>query len=345
MFGEESVDVAAFQADLISRDQALVISRNVTARDVADKQQPYNLSVPGGTNSIANGGKVYPISHLTFFEADYLRGYTYNSTNIQPGRRILATPMQTTTAFNYPSTRANAPVGGTELMSDGSQATIVPANRAVTWHLTGTNNNDSVTKERYWVSFRPGEIRTCANCHGINSKDQLGRTAPTNAPLALRRLLQLWRTNAASAYSLTVSNGTGGGNGAWGAGSILSLTANAAAPGTAFSHWTGAGISNTATTATLFTMPGANTSVTAVFTNIPQPQIFLTTPGKLVGGAFTLAAMGWPGQIYTVLGNTNLNNTNGWTVIGTALAATNGAINFSTTNTALPQQYFQLRYP
>src|SRR4051812_20698392 len=138
-------------------------------------------------------------------------------------------------------------------MSDGSQAPFIPANRAVTWHLTGTNNNDSVTKERYWVSFRPGEIRTCANCHGINSKDQLGRSSPTNAPLALTKLLQLWRTNAASAYSLTVSNGSGSGN--WGAGSIFSVTANPAPPGSAFSHWTGGGVSNAAATTTRFTMP------------------------------------------------------------------------------------------
>src|SRR6185503_6194006 len=154
-----------------------------------------------------------------------------------------------------------------ELMSDGSQATILPANRAVTWHLTSTTNNQSLVKERYWISFRPGEIRTCANCHGINDKDQLGRSAPTNAPLALRQLLRLWRTNSANAYSLTVSNGSGGGN--WGAGSILSLTANAAPSGQLFSHWTGAGISNAAAPTTSFTMPGASTTVAAVFTNVP----------------------------------------------------------------------------
>ena len=287
VFAQELVDLATMQVDLVQRELALFISRDVTARDAADKQQPYNLFVPGGTNSIANGGKAYAITHLTFLEADYLRGYTHGTTNIQPGRRTLVTPMSGVAAFNYPSSKPNAPVGGTELMSDGSQATIVPANRALTWHLTGTNGNDSVTKERYELGARAGEIRTCANCHGINSKDQLGRTSPTNAPLALRKLLQLWRTNSANAYSLTVGNGTGGGAGQWGAGSILTLTANTAAPGQAFSQWTGPGISNAALPTTSFIMPATNAVVAAVFTNLPAPQFQLTVNSGSGSGSYT----------------------------------------------------------
>ena len=141
-----------------------------------------------------------------------------------------------------------------------------------------------MTKERYELGARPGEIRTCANCHGINSKDQLGRTAPTNAPLALRKLLQLWRTNAANAYSLTVSNGSAGGN--WGAGSVLTLTANAALPGTAFSQWTGPGVSNTALTTTTFIMPATNVSIAAVFTNLPAPQFQLTVNSGSGSGSY-----------------------------------------------------------
>jgi hypothetical protein len=48
VFADEAVDLPTFQADLAQRGLALVVSRNVTARDVADKQQPYNLQVPGG---------------------------------------------------------------------------------------------------------------------------------------------------------------------------------------------------------------------------------------------------------------------------------------------------------
>jgi hypothetical protein len=339
VFTEENVDLATFQADLAARELALVISRNVTARDAADKQQPYNLRVPNGTNSIANGGKVYDITHLQYFQADYLRGYAYNTPNVQPGRRILANPMHDTTAFNYTSTQANPPIGGTELMSDGSQATIVPANRAVTWQLTGTNNNDSVVKERYWISFRPGEVRTCANCHGINDKDQIGRPPPSNPPLALRQLLRLWRTNAANAYTLTVNNGTGGG--AFGAGSVLTLTANSAPSGTAFAGWSGPGVSNSGSSVTSFIMPTNNAIVTATFTNLPSP--FFT--GFTVSSSNTLELLGQaaPNQPWVLESSSNLVD---WINLGTNPASPGGTLQFSTPlNGAVPKQFFRLRSP
>jgi hypothetical protein len=50
-------------------------------------------------------------------------------------------------------------------------------------------------RERYWLTFQPGEIRTCASCHGINAFDQTNHPPPTNTPLALIRLLNHWKTN------------------------------------------------------------------------------------------------------------------------------------------------------
>jgi hypothetical protein len=44
-------------------------------------------------------------------------------------------------------------------------------------------------KERYWLNFKAGEIRTCTNCHGNNTADQLGRAPVTNQPSALKTLL------------------------------------------------------------------------------------------------------------------------------------------------------------
>ncbi len=340
VFTEENVDFPTFQADLTARNLALVISRNVTARDAADKQQPYNLRVPGGTNSIANSGKVYDITHLQFFEADYLRGYTYGTTNIQPGRRIVATPMYATTNFNYPSSRANPPLGGTELMSDGSQATIVPANRAVTWQLTGTNNNDSIIKERYWISFRPGEVRTCANCHGINDKDQIGRPPPSNPALALRQLLRQWRTNSASSHALTVNNGSGGGN--YGAGSVLTLTANPAPAGKLFAQWTGAGVSNTVSPTTLFIMPTNDVVVTAVYSNLPSPTI-TGAQVSVSGTNFLMSAQGYPSQTWVLQSSSNLVN---WVDMLTNGADINGAIQFTPPiNPAAPNQFYRLRSP
>lgn len=283
-FVAENIDLATFQADLAQRKLALVISRNVTARDAADKEQPYNLNIPGGASTLGTNGHVYDVTHLQFLQADYLRGYTFGTAYVQPGRRVLATPLHDTAAFNRPSTKANAPVGGTELMPDGSQATFIPAARAVTWHLTGATN-ESIVKERYWVTFSPGEVRTCANCHGINAKDQIGRPPPTNSPLALRELLRLWRTNLANAYSLTVSNGSGSGR--FGAGSIMSLTADPPPPGQMFAGWSGGTVSNASASSTIFIMPPTNALVVAVFTNIPSPTFKLTVNGGNGSGSYT----------------------------------------------------------
>jgi hypothetical protein len=50
-----------------------------------------------------------------------------------------------------------------------------------------------VVRERFWLSFQSGEVRVCASCHGINSKDQTGDGVPMNPPDALRQLLQRWK--------------------------------------------------------------------------------------------------------------------------------------------------------
>ncbi len=340
VFADEGVDLPTFQADLAQRNLALVVSRNVTARDTADKQQPYNLNVPGGVSSIANSGQVYDITHLQYLQADYLRGYTNGPVGPMPGRRILAVPLHATTNLNYPSGLSNAPPGGTQIMSDGSQATILPANRAVTWQLTGPTNND-VVRERYWISFRPGEVRTCANCHGINAVDQLGRPPPTNAPLALRQLLRLWKTNSASAYTLTVTNGSGGGG--FGAGSILTLTAGPPPSGMVFSKWTGsASISNVASPVTLFTMSASNAIVVATFTNLPAPMV---TSFSVVGGTnASFAAQAYPNLGWVLQSSTDLFN---WTDVMTNSAASNQQLQMSAPvdEKSVPRQYFRLRSP
>ena len=335
VFAAESVDLPTFQTDLAQRGLALVVSRNVTARDAADKQQPYNLHVTGGTNSVANGGKIYDITHLQFLQADYLRGYNFGAANPTPGRRVLAAPLHDTTAFNYSSSQASPPLGGTELMPDGSQATIVPANRAMTWQLTGTNGNESIVKERYWITFRPGEVRTCANCHGINDKDQLGRPAPANPPQALQKLLRLWRTNAVNAYSLTVSNGLGGGS--FGAGAIVPVSAAPPPSGKVFSQWSGAGISNAFAPTTFFTMPASSTTVAAVYATLPQPAITGWQPNG--GGSFTLNAQAYPNQPWVLQASTNLVN---WSNLSTNISTPLGTLSINIpVSPAVPQQFFR----
>jgi hypothetical protein len=197
VFAEESVDEAQFRSWLKQKDLALIISRNVTTRDRTDNAQPLNLQVPGGVKTAPFTGKVYDISYMQIFQADLRRGQggAGGYTTPRPGRRVLATPMHDGISNNPPV--AVAPEGSVKLGLDGSMASLVPAHRALTWQLTD-NAGKGVVRERYWITFQAGEIRTCASCHGINAKDQMGAAKPQNKPEALRTLLKHWKSTALS---------------------------------------------------------------------------------------------------------------------------------------------------
>lgn len=51
----------------------------------------------------------------------------------------------------------------------------------------------AVVRERYWVTFQPGEIRACGGCHGVNASNQAGGSGTTNTPAALTSLLLCWK--------------------------------------------------------------------------------------------------------------------------------------------------------
>jgi hypothetical protein len=184
MFTQAGVSLSELQTYLRKNSLALVVSRNVTQRDDADKQQPFNLRVPGGASSTGTSGKVYDVSYLQFYQANLVRDYSFND-----GRRVLAQPMKS--SFNPASAGAT---GSVVLGKDGSVAAFVPARRAVTWQLTNSTNK-GVVLERNWLTFQPGEVRVCTSCHGINQKSQTGVTEPTNSPQALGSLLTYWKTN------------------------------------------------------------------------------------------------------------------------------------------------------
>lgn len=50
-----------------------------------------------------------------------------------------------------------------------------------------------MVRERVWVTMQAGEIRTCAGCHGENTRNQAGEATPTNQPQALRELMRHWK--------------------------------------------------------------------------------------------------------------------------------------------------------
>jgi hypothetical protein len=194
-FAAASVDLQAFQSFLAQRGLGVLVSRNVTTRDKADHQQPFNLRVPGGVQTVANAGIRYDISYMQFLQGDQIRGLG-GSTTPNPGRRVLAQPLHDASALQWmPPPAPGTPVGAVPIASDGSVAAIVPAQRALAWQST-TASGTPVVRERYWISVKPGEVRACGGCHGVNSIDQAGQPPATNMPLALKNLLDYWRINA-----------------------------------------------------------------------------------------------------------------------------------------------------
>jgi hypothetical protein len=188
---EERVDAATLQAWLVRRDLALIVTRDQTSRDRADLQQPFNLRVPNGKvtkSKAAPAAKTYDIAHFQLFQADAVRAYPG-----RPGRRVLAQPLHDGAAIAANPPNPAGPSGSVKIASDGSTAAFVPARRALTWQSTDPAGTP-IVRERNWITFQAGEMRTCASCHGTNTVNQAGLAAPMNRSEALRELLRYWKT-------------------------------------------------------------------------------------------------------------------------------------------------------
>jgi len=191
VLSDEGVNETELRTWLQSKNLALIVSRNVTLRDRADVSQPYNLRVPGGVQNVPKSGTVYDISGLQIFQGDLTRGYGNGASK---GRRVYARPVHNSTAStDVESWYSGTQAGTVQIGKDGSTAAFVPAGRALSWQLTSPTGKP-VVRERVWVSFAPGEIRTCASCHGLNKQTVNGLTEPQNPPEALRDLIRTWET-------------------------------------------------------------------------------------------------------------------------------------------------------
>jgi len=73
--------------------------------------------------------------------------------------------------------------------------------------------------------------------------------------------------NGATAYLLTVVNGAG--TGSYLPGAVVTIIANAPAPGQSFLDWTGAAVADASSSSTTLTMPAANAAVTANYSAAP----------------------------------------------------------------------------
>ena len=206
-FATSDVDMANFRSYLRTHELALIVSRDVTTRDKADQLQPFNLRIAGTNHqTLGAAGKIYDVAWLQIFQADLLRSLNYgNPAAPRAGRRVIAQHLHDP-AVDNPAPQG-APLASTQLGPDGSMAALVPARRALSWQLTDTNST-GVVRERYWLTFQPGEIRTCTSCHGINTADQANHPTPTNMPIALVRLLNHWKTNVTVQPGVVGNQGT-----------------------------------------------------------------------------------------------------------------------------------------
>ncbi len=192
IFTQENVDPVAFRAWLAQRNLAVIVSRDVTTRDALDRQQPFNLRIAGTSHQTApTGGKLYDVAHMQLFQADQIRGVG-GTASPRAGRRVLAQVMHDAVALGTNPVNPGGPTGSVRLGNDGSMAAFVPAHRAVTWQMTDPAGTP-VVRERYWLTFQPGEVRVCTSCHGLSSHDQMGRPEPVNPPEALRQVVRYYR--------------------------------------------------------------------------------------------------------------------------------------------------------
>src|SRR6185436_11457878 len=119
IFEAEGVSPEAFRSWLNANGLAVMVSRNVTTRDEADRQQPFNLQVAGGgASSTGSNGHLYTVSHLQIYQADQLRGLG-GVDDPRPGRRVLARTLHDAKARNPVS---GGPAGSVRVASDGSVA-------------------------------------------------------------------------------------------------------------------------------------------------------------------------------------------------------------------------------
>lgn len=198
-FASTGVSLQAFRTAMAQRGLGLIVVRDATARDQADEQQPYNLRVPGGTQTVGSAGQLYDISHMQFFQGNQVRGIG-GTDQPSPGRRVLARPLDDPEALEANADLLDGPPGSLPIFADGSLAVFVPARRALTWQSTAPNGN-AVVRERFWITLQPGEIRACDGCHGVNSSNQAAEPRVEETAQALVELLQQWQAGNDSLFT------------------------------------------------------------------------------------------------------------------------------------------------
>jgi len=68
--------------------------------------------------------------------------------------------------------------------ADGSAHFVVPADRNISFQVLDENYME-VQRERTYVNYRPGEVRSCIGCH--ETPDNLPKKGQMNVPMALKK--------------------------------------------------------------------------------------------------------------------------------------------------------------
>jgi hypothetical protein len=198
-FQQAGVDPQSFREYLVANGLGVIVVRDATSRDQADHQQPFNLRVPGGRETLERDaqnqvvpGTVYEIAAMQMVQGDQLRGWL----NPARGRRVIGQFLHDPAVLAVNTHKLAGLPSAVPINSDGSVALYVPTRRALSWQTVGpAPAYVPAVLERYWLTLQPGEIRTCDGCHGVNTLNQARQPPSQQVASAFVELLGRWKAD------------------------------------------------------------------------------------------------------------------------------------------------------
>jgi hypothetical protein len=296
----------------------------VTAGYSAVSAPTYTLTVVGGT-----GGGTYAAGTVVMIGATVPAGEQFQSwsgatvANSAAASTTLTMPAAITTVTAQFAAASNGPV-----ITNVSPNPLPTGTVTVTVTGTGFGANSLIWNGPVQYSTQPTGPNTLQASIYIGP----GTTSTTftvHGPSGISNVYPV-PVSGPPTYTLTVVNGTVGGasSASYTAGTVVTITANAAPAGQSFVGWTGASVSNAAATTTSITMPATNTMVTANFA--AGPVYALIVVGGQGSGNYVA------GEVITITAN---NPPAGQSFLGWS-GATSGAIiasaSTSTTTITMP---------
>ena len=158
-------------------------------------------------------------------------------------------------------------------------------------------------------------------------------TTTLTMPAAATSITATYSQTGATTYALSVTNGSGGGN--YVAGTVVTITANAAPSGYQFAGWTeaygGTGVlGNASASTTTFTTSAAVATVTATYTPVGGTTYSLTVSGGTGSGSYPA------GTIVTITANAPPNGSQFVRWLGASSPLVLGDADSSTTTITMP---------